>query len=353
MVRVFVLRILVADDNPSGRQLVKDILESIGYDAITAIDGLNALTLIQTQVPDLIILDVNMPGMSGFEVCEVVKNDPALSHIPVLMLTAQTDIDSRITGLGLGADDYLGKPFNPRELAARVEARLRNKSETDTLRKMQELVRQTFERFVAPSVVERLLENPERIKLGGQLQEVTVMFSDLEGFTSVSEYTEPENLLAILNSYHELVVSIVQEHDGTIDKFIGDAVMALYNTPLTQPDHALRAVRTALAIRYHLPAFWEQFDPHYRMKINFGIHSGLAVVGNVGTPQIMNFSAVGDTINLASRLQGMGEDGQILLSQATYELLADEVQVRPIGLQNVKGRSEPVMIYEALQMAFE
>ncbi|MBL8119411.1 MAG: response regulator [Anaerolineae bacterium] len=343
------MKILVAEDNPNARQLVRDILESVGYEMVLAVDGPSALTAAQTQVPDLIILDVNMPGMSGFEVCSAIKSDEKLSHIPVLMLTAQADIESRVTGLGLGADDYLSKPFSPRELAARVEARLRLKNETDSLRKTQEVIRQTFERFVAPSVVESLLKDPTQVKLGGKLQELTVLFSDLEGFTSVSEHTEPEKMLGILNKYHELVVRIVQKYAGTVDKFIGDGVMALFNTPLPQPDHALRAVQSALNIQEELVAFHEELEPIYRMKINFGIHTGMAIVGNVGTPEIMDFTAVGDTVNLASRLQAICSNGQILISQATHDQLQGRVRLNPIGIRNVKGRSEPVTVYEALK----
>lgn len=345
------MRVLVAEDNPNSRQLVKDILESIGYEPVLAVDGPSAVQAAQLQPPDLIILDVNMPGMSGFDVLAIIKNDENLAHIPVLMLTALADIDNRVTGLGLGADDYLAKPFSPRELAARIDARLRTKAEADNLRQTKEMIRQTFERFVAPSVVEKLLQDPTQVKLGGQLQDVTVMFSDLEGFTTLSERTQPEMLLGILNQYHALVVSIIQSNGGTVDKFIGDGVMALYNTPLAQPDHALRAVKTALQIRAALPDFYEQFDPGYRMRINFGIHTGSAVVGNVGTQQLMEFTAVGDTINLASRLQGLSNEGQILISQATYEQLEGFVYANPAGEQYVRGREESVSVYEVLELA--
>lgn len=345
------MKVLVADDNPNSRQLVKDILESLGYEPILAIDGPGALAAAQAQVPDLIILDVNMPGMSGFEVLAILKSDEILSKIPILMLTALADVDNRVTGLGLGADDYLSKPFSPRELAARIDARLRTKAEADNLRQTKEMIRQTFERFVAPSVVEKLLQDPTQVKLGGQLQEVTVLFSDLEGFTSLSEHTPPEMLLGILNQYHALVVTMIQSYGGTVDKFLGDGVMALYNTPLPQPDHALRAVKTALHIRSALLDFYNQFDVEYQIKLNFGIHTGMAVVGNVGTQQIMEFTAVGDTVNLASRLQGLGEQGQILISQATYNQIKEQVTTNPIGNQFVKGRREPVMVYEVLDLA--
>lgn len=342
------MKVLVAEDNPNSRQLVNDILESIGYEPILAVDGPSAIAAAQAHVPDMVILDVNMPGMTGFEVCAALKSDDKLKHIPILMLTAQTDVESKVTGLGLGADDYLGKPFSPRELAARIDARLRNKAETDELRRTKELIKQTFERYVPSSVVDRLLQDPTQIKLGGQSQEVTVMFSDLQGFTTVSEHTDPERVLSILNQYHALVVSIVQKYDGTVDKFIGDGVMALYNTPLGQTDHAERAVQTALEIRDALESFNAQFEDQYRMKINFGIHTGIAVVGNIGSQQIMNFTAVGDTVNLASRLQGMSQEGQILVSQSTCRLLSSRFVVREIGERSVKGRQESVMVYEVL-----
>lgn len=342
------MKVLIADDNPNSRQLVKDILESVGYTPLVAIDGPSALAAAQSQVPDLIILDVNMPGMSGFDVCAALKADQRLNHIPIMMLTAQADVNSRVTGLGLGADDYLPKPFNPRELAARVDARLRSKIEADDLRKTKEMIRQTFERFVAPSVVEKLLSDPAQVKLGGHLQEVTVMFSDLEGFTGMSERTEPEKLLSLLNDYHELVVGFIQAHAGTVNKFIGDGVMALYNTPLVQPDHAVRAVSTALQIKEKLVEFSQQFAPEHRMLLNFGINTGTAVVGNVGTQDIMDFTAVGDTVNLAARLQSRADKGQIIISQSTYDRLYGKIAVTPIGLENVKGRSEPVMLYEAV-----
>jgi adenylate cyclase len=251
----------------------------------------------------------------------------------------------------LGADDYLAKPFNPRELVARVSARLRAKIETDGLRETQETIRATFERFVAPSVVERLLRDPSQVKLGGTLQEITVMFADLEGFTSISEFAQPEKLLSVLNDYHTLIVSIIQRFGGTIDKFIGDGVMALYNTPLLQKDHAMRAVRTAVFIRDALPEFHRKFESSYQMRINFGIHSGMAVVGNVGTPQIMDFTAVGDTVNLAARLQDISANGEILISQATYEHIANEVVARTVGSLDIKGRKEPVTAYVVSELA--
>ncbi len=339
-------KILAADDNPDNVELLKDILEQMGHKVFKALDGEKALAVARSEHPDLVILDVNMPGLSGFEVCSELKADEATANIPVIMLTALTDVEARVEGLATGADDYLTKPYSPRELMARVNTRLRLKATTDDLLETQELIRATFERFVAVSVVEQLLRDPSKVQLGGKLQNVTVLFADLEGFTSLSERTPPQKLLSILNKYHTFIVKIIQRYGGTVDKFLGDGVMALYNTPLEQPDHAARAVKSVLYIEDEIHSFHESVEPQYRIKINFGIHTGNAVVGNVGTTDIMDFTAVGDAVNVAARLQGLAAGGQILISEAVYREVEDFVVAKEIGPQQIKGRSEPVIIYK-------
>ena len=343
-------RVLVAEDNRDSRELVRDILISLDYVPVLAENGRIALEQIEAAPPDLVILDVNMPEVDGFEVCAAIKRNPATAKIPVIMLTAQADVESRVQGLGLGADDYLPKPFHPRELIARIQTRLRAKEVTDSLRNQREQIRQTFERFVAHEIVEQLLEDPTRVKLGGAEAIVTVLFADLEGFTTVAEYTNPTTLLDILNTYHMLMVQHIKANGGTIDKFLGDGVMALYNTPLPQDDHALRAVQTALQVLEALPEFHQQFDPLFRLSINFGIHTGKAIVGNVGTPDLMDFTAIGDTVNLASRLQGLSGNSQITISEDTYRLIMDTVEAERVGPRVVRGREEPVMTYLALRL---
>lgn len=339
-------RVLVVDDIFESRRLLADVVLALGAEVVEASNGLEALTRAADSRPDLIVLDVSMPGMSGFEVLEQLKGNSATAVVPVLMLTALSDVEHRVTGLKLGADDYLTKPYNPRELMARIRARLRQKEETDDLRQAQHLIRSTFERYVAPAVVERLLADPAQVTLGGRLQEITVLFSDLEGFTHLSERTAPEQLLTMLNAYHTMQVGVIRAWGGTVDKFVGDGLIALYNTPLAQPSHALLAVQTALAIRAGLARFHADFAPDCQLKINFGIHTGMAVVGNVGAPDLMNFTAVGDTVNVAARLQGEGRGGQILISDATAEQLAGRVKTMPSGLRQVKGRTSGVMTYE-------
>ncbi len=344
------MKVLVADDNADNRQLIEDILLGLGHDTLIARDGLEALNQSLEEIPDLIVLDINMPGMSGFEVCQRLRNNSNTSQIPILMLTALADVDNRVKGLGLGADDYLTKPFSPRELIARIDARLRIKSHTDDLRATQEQIRQTFERFVPAKVVQQLLQHPEEVKLGGQLKEITVMFADLQGFSSVSEHAAPELMLEVLNRYQGLIVHHILEVDGTIDKFTGDGVMALFNTPLPQENHALQAVRAAVMIRRALPAFHQEFEPVFQLKVNFGIHSGEAVVGNVGTAELMDYTAIGDTVNLTSRLEDMSTNGQILVSESTYRQIKPYVTAENLGPRLVKGRETAVTVYQITEL---
>ncbi|MFC1959242.1 adenylate/guanylate cyclase domain-containing protein [Chloroflexota bacterium] len=226
-----------------------------------------------------------------------------------------------------------------------MDARLRIKSNTDELRATQELIRRTFERFVPAQVVQELLENPEQVQLGGQLQSITVCFADLEGFTSFSEDNDPQQVLTVLNQYHSLVIKHLQAQGGTIDKFLGDGVLALYNTPLSQPDHVSRSIQAALNIRQALPKFYEQLDPIFHLKINFGIHTGEALVGLVGADELMDYTAIGDTVNLASRLEDLSHNGQILVSETVYQLIAHQITAQCLGSHTVKNRTTPVTVY--------
>lgn len=347
------MQILVVDDNQDNIDLIRDILDTLDYDILSAMDGVSALKLAREYHPDLVVLDVNMPGMSGFEVVERLKNDEDMQSIPVIMLTALSDVENRVYAMTLGAEDYLTKPFSPRELIARVQRRLQSKVQTDDLKAKQEQIRNTFERFVAAPIVQQMLQNPTDVKLGGKLQEITVLFADLEGFTSLSEQTDPEMLLSVLNQYHSLVVKIIQRYNGTIDKFIGDCVMALYNTPVEHPDHIGNAVKSALHIQDELHWFHTKLDEEYRLKINFGIHTGVAVVGNVGTTELMDYTAVGDTVNVSARLQGLADNGQILISDAVYNAVEDIVFGRLRGPLAVKGRQNAVTVYEISNIFIE
>lgn len=218
-------------------------------------------------------------------------------------------------------------------------------------RHLEEQVRQvrgTFERYVAPRVVEQLLNDPDRVRLGGVRQEVTILFADVRGFTSFSERAEPEFLVGVLNRHLTLAAEAILAEDGTLDKFIGDAVMAIFNAPLSQPDHALRAVRAALMMQRRVAEMHGNLPVTERLSFGAGIVTGLAVVGNVGSPVLQNYTAIGDSVNLASRLQTYAQPGQILMSTTAYAQVCEQVVARELGYVQLKGHSEPDLVLELL-----
>jgi adenylate cyclase len=343
-------RILIADDVPDNVRLVQDLLTVEGYRVIPAYDGEEALRKIRQNPPDVILLDVNMPRVDGWEVCERLKADAATADIPVLMLTAWAEPDQRVRGLQLGAEDYLAKPFDHRELIARVRALLRRKQEADELRAAKQAIRQTFERFVSPAVVERLLADPSQVQLGGVQQLVTILLADLRGYTTLAEGLPPQQLVDILNGHLTVAAQAVLAHQGTISQFVGDMVMAIYNAPLPQPDHALRAARAALAVREGMIRYHATLPPELRMDFGIGIVTGEAMVGNIGAREMLNFSAIGDTVNLTQRLQEIARGSQIMISESARQAVGALAQVRSLGTIPIRGRNEPVAVYELLAL---
>jgi adenylate cyclase len=207
-------------------------------------------------------------------------------------------------------------------------------------------IRNLFQRYVSPAVVERLVDGRENLMLGGRRQDVAILFADIRGFSTFSENVMPEELVEVLNQYLALAVEAILTEEGTLDKFMGDAVMALFNAPLPQPDCTLKAVRAATAMQRAIAYFNAGRASLRSLSFGIGIHFGPAVVGNIGTSQQMNYTAIGDTVNLAKRLQENAEAGEILLSQAAYEAVQSDVTVESLGPLVVKGRSAPENTYK-------
>jgi class 3 adenylate cyclase/DNA-binding response OmpR family regulator len=219
--------------------------------------------------------------------------------------------------------------------------------------KEKQLIRGVFERYVDAQVVEELLKQPTHIKLGGQRQVVSVLFADLRGFSTFANQASPEEMVDTVNHYIETAVEAILQEKGTIDKFIGDAVMAFFNAPLTQPDHALRAVRAALRVKQAVLAMQNQIAPDSQLNFGIGVGVGEAVVGNIGTPKLMNYTVMGDSVNKAKRLQEQAQGGQILISQETLALVHQHLQVRPLGQFHLKGQTAKELVYEVLGLKQE
>jgi class 3 adenylate cyclase/CheY-like chemotaxis protein len=209
-------------------------------------------------------------------------------------------------------------------------------------------IRNVFERYVTPSVVEQLLSQPDTVALGGARRTISTLFADLRGFTALSEKLEPEALFEALNHHLSLGAEAVLNYEGTLDKFMGDAIMALFNAPLPQPDYALRAVQAGVDIQRRITATSQLLVQLHRLQFGIGISTGDAIVGNIGTAQLMNYTAIGNSVNLARRLQENAKGGQILIDQATFDAVSTRVRSRALGLLEVKGLRDPVAVFEVL-----
>jgi adenylate cyclase len=215
-----------------------------------------------------------------------------------------------------------------------------------TEKKRLEAQRRLFERMVSPAVIDQL--DPNQLQLGGKRVEITTLFADIRGFTSFSEKSDPELLVSILNQYLAAAAEAVLNQGGTIDKFLGDAVMAWYNAPIPQPDHALRAVHTALGIRDAVQDLQTKLPPQYSLSFGVGIHTGEVVLGLIGTERRLEYTAIGDAVNTAKRIQENAAAGQILISAPAFALLGGRVNARLVEPIHAKGKSQPLEVYEVI-----
>jgi class 3 adenylate cyclase len=214
-------------------------------------------------------------------------------------------------------------------------------------------IRSAFERYVAPEVVRRLLDDPDEVQLGGALQTITVLFADLRGYSSLAETLPPCELISVLNGHLSVAAGAILAHEGTISQFAGDQVMAIFNAPCPQPDHAPRAARAALRLRRDLARYHADLDEEFRMSVGMGIVSGEAVVGNIGALEFLHYTAVGDTVNLAKRLEELALGGEILMAASTASALDGLAHYEPRGLAPIRGRSERVPVYALLGLSGE
>ncbi|MGN6732354.1 MAG: adenylate/guanylate cyclase domain-containing protein, partial [Candidatus Binatia bacterium] len=288
-------RILAVDDNKQNLSVLERALSAAGYEVLTAQDGATALALIRSSAPDLVLLDVMMPGMSGYEVCQQIRANEATCLLPIVMLTALTDVADRIRGIESGADDFLSKPVNREELLTRVKSLLRIKSLHDEVETKNHLLRNLFGRYVSAEIAAEIVADPGRhLKLGGDKREVTVLFGDLRGFTPLAEQLDPQDVVDILNSYLKLVIDAVFEFRGTLDKFRGDGFMAFFGAPIARDDDPMRAVRCALAIQERLARIAFVKFPEVRLHMGIGINTGIVIAGNIGSERRTDYTVIGN-----------------------------------------------------------
>jgi class 3 adenylate cyclase len=364
-------KILVVDDTPKNVKLLADLLTVKGYAVVTAASGREALAQVESERPDLVLLDVVMPEMSGYEVCRKIRENPATGILPVVMVTALDPSEERIKGLDAGADDFLTKPINQAELLARVRSLLRIKELYDTVQtqatqladwnrtlehRVQDQVGQLerlgrLKRFFSPQLAELIVAGGAEDPLKTHRREVTVAFLDLRGFTAFAETSEPEEVMGVLREYHAEMGKLILEHEGTLERFTGDGMMIFFNDPVPVPNPAERAIRMAIAMRDkvgELTVKWRKLG--YELDFGVGIAQGYATIGAIGFEGRMDYGAIGTVTNLASRLCGEAKPGQALVSQRLLAGVGDMLEVEPVGELQLKGFHRPITAYNVIRL---
>ncbi len=357
-------RILVVDDTPVNLKLLADLLGAKGYGVVTASAGPEALEKVEKEHPDLVLLDVMMPGMSGYEVCRKIRENPATAMLPVVMVTALDPAQERVKGIEAGADDFLMKPINQQELLARVRSLLRIKALHDELtewnrtleRRVEEQVAQLerldrLKRFFSPQLAEMIVSGDAEDPLKSHRREVTVVFLDLRGFTSFAETSEPEEVMGVLREYHAEMGRLILEHDGTLERFTGDGMMIFFNDPVVVPDAPARAIRMAAAMRERVDELLVKWRKRgYDLDFGVGIAQGYATIGAIGFEGRMDYGAIGTVTNMAARLCGEAKPRQILISQRVLGNVENLVDVEELGGLALKGFSKPVPAFNVLRL---
>jgi class 3 adenylate cyclase len=361
----------VVDDIEMNRDMLCALLEADGHKASVAESGRLGLEMIKAKPFDLVLLDVMMPEMNGYQVLEQLKSDHVLRDIPVIVLSALDEISSVVRCIELGAEDYLPKPFDPVLLRARIGACLEKKRLRDQEvrlhkeleewnERLEERVKEQvvqlerlsrLKRFFSPQLAELIVAGGAEDPLKTHRREVTVVFLDLRGFTAFAETAEPEEVMGVLREYHAGMGKLILEHEGTLERFTGDGMMIFFNDPVPVTNPAERAIRMALAMRQRvaeLTVKWRKLG--YELDFGVGIAQGYATIGGIGFEGRWDYGAIGTVTNLASRLCGEAKPSQILVSQRLLGTVEELVEVEPVGELTLKGFQRPVTAHNILRL---
>jgi len=348
-------RLLVVDDNEMNRDMLSRRLGAHGFSVETATDGPGALESLSRRGCDLVLLDVMMPVMSGLEVLKRVRERWPASDLPVVMATARDASEDVVEALRLGANDYVTKPIDFGVVLARVETQLELRRQKQEIRRLADhlevrnrFIRSLFGRYLSDEVVAGLLASPEGPRLGGETRRLTLLMSDLRGFTQLTEELPPAVVLRLLNSYLGAMTEVVLAHQGTIDEFVGDAILALFGAPLPRQDDARRAVACAVAMQVAMSELNRRNEAEGlpRLEMGVAVHTGDVVVGNIGSERRTKYGVVGSAVNHAGRIESFTVGGQVLLSEATLHAAGAGLDVGPPLAIDAKGTREPIVVHD-------
>ncbi|HEY7945859.1 MAG TPA: adenylate/guanylate cyclase domain-containing protein [Casimicrobiaceae bacterium] len=333
-------RLLVVDDNKVNRLLLARSVELQGHDVASAGNGRVALEMLRREAFDLVLLDMEMPEMDGFQVLEQLVNDRQLRDLPVIVTSSLEGIANVVRCIELGAEDYLTKPVNEVLLKARIGASLEKK-------RLRDLQKELVRRFATPEVAQDLQNSG--FSLGGKRVHASVMFSDIRDFTSLAESQPPEETIELLNTFYALMFDAISSHGGVVTQMLGDGLMSVFGAPMPMPDHAGNAVRAGQEMLELIDLFNVEREAAGKppLRIGVGIASGEMVAGYTGTHKRATYTCIGDTVNLAARLEAHTKvvHRPILIDAATRAALSERVVVEALGPVPFKGKSAAVEVF--------
>jgi adenylate cyclase len=325
-------RLVLVDDSAFSCALVKEALTLRGFEVHTCTDAREVLPLVESVKPSLVLTDLDMPHLDGNGLCQLLKQQ--VKHaLPVIILTANDRDKERVTGLRSGADDYVHKGVSMNELAARIDSVLRRTDETARMRRL-------FARYTSDAVVEEVLRSGQ-VLLSGEKREVTVLFADVRNFTSIAESRPAEEVISLLNTVLGSLADVVLESNGTLDKFLGDGLMAVWGAPTNAPDAADLAVDAALKML----AVVKSLKASDTVELGIGINTGVVIAGGLGSARRTEYTCIGDAVNVAARLCAMAGPTEILLGETTQSQLRNSHPLTRLPPVRVKGRVGPVPLF--------
>jgi len=350
-------KILIVDDQADNREILHRYLSHDGHEVLEADSGKSMFQCLRDQLVDLIVLDLIMPETDGLELLQQIKQEPAWRAIPVIVVSGFNDKERVIRCIEAGAEDYLFKPFNRVLLQARINAGVERKRWHDLeegyrqeLERNQRFIRNVFGRYLSSEIVDTLLEEPDGLDLGGVERKVTVLMADIRGFTTICEQLPPDRIVSLLNHYLGTMTDVIMAHNGTVDEFIGDAILAIFGAPITRPDDSDQAVRCALAMQAAMAEVNAYNRQENLPEISMGIslNTGPVVAGNIGSDKRAKYGVVGHAVNQTARIEEVCPAETILLSDATVKDCQNELSLGTSKTMQAKGILQAITFYELL-----